>query len=81
MIMCASLVMQEDPICDAACIVCETCHFKYGCDYLSSGQIALCSKVIAEVEEEFPMEMGLNLRLERCFSEIIRRGKSSVVIS
>ena len=79
--MCAALVLQEDPLCDAACLVCETCHFKYSCDYLSSGQIALCSKIIAEVEEEFPMEMALNVRLERCFSDMIKRGRTGGVIS
>lgn len=71
-----AIVMQEDPMCGDAEAVCGSCHFRHKCDYLSSGQVALCSTVIAEMEDEYPTELGLNARLERCFEKMISNAKS-----
>jgi len=73
--MCALLVMQEDPVCDAVQIICETCHYRYGCEYLSNGQFALCSKIISEIEEDYTEELNLNARLERCFDDMLRKSR------
>jgi hypothetical protein len=65
------LVMEEDPVCDAVQNICGSCHYKHKCEYLDNGQVSSCATVKAELDEEYPMEMQMNNRLERCFDQLI----------
>jgi len=74
----ATLVMEEDLICDAVQAICGGCHFRNECDYIFAGCVELCSTVIAEMNDNYPTGLDLNARLEKCFENMIRKSDISV---